>query len=262
MELWLVRDVPAWLVGIVLIVGLPALMLLVDLVIHRGMSHRRLGRHNTVTGVIVSVVGVAYAIVIGLCVVSLWEGYSDAEHTVREEAANLTALVPTSTVFGPDTHRQVTDEIIRYEQDLVTEWHSRATGRPGQRGLADLNRLAGLVGALRPDTAAQHAFIDEAVVRIGYAQRLRQQALAEAEDRQMSDVMWLGVLGSTVAILGLCLLFGLDDGALRRILLTLSSAVIAINLFLVVQLNYPYYGSFSVTPAGYEQVVQDLRQAP
>ena len=81
MELWLVRDVPAWLVGVLLVLGLPLAMLALDALIHRQMPHRRLGRHNTVTGVIVSVVGVAYAIVIGLCVVSLWNGFSDAEHT-------------------------------------------------------------------------------------------------------------------------------------------------------------------------------------
>jgi len=226
------------------------------------MPHRRLGRHNTVTGVIVSVVGVAYAIVIGLCVVSLWNGFSDAEHTVREEAANLTALVPTSRVFGPQTQAEVTQEVIAYEQDLVTEWHGRALGVPVRRGPADLDRLADLVAGLRPATAAQQSFVDEAVVRIGYAQRLRQQSVSEAEDRQMSGVMWLGVLAATVSILGLCLLFGLDDPILRRILLVLSSAVIATNLFLIVQMNYPYYGSFSVTPDSYQQVVHDLRQAP
>jgi hypothetical protein len=110
-ELWLVRDMPAWLVGAVLIAGLPCLTLALDVLIHRTMPHRRLDRHNAVTGVIVSVVGVAYAIVIGLCVVSLWEGYSAAEDTVRAEAVNLTALIPTSSVFDAQTQQQISEPV-------------------------------------------------------------------------------------------------------------------------------------------------------
>ena len=36
-------------------------------------------------------------------------------------------------------------------------------------------------------------------------------------------------------------------------------AVIATNLFLIIEMNYPYYGSFAVTPEAYEQVIADLR---
>jgi hypothetical protein len=260
-ELWLVRDVPTWVVGLVLIVGLPALTLGLDMIIHLSMPHHRLDRHNAVTGVIVSVVGVAYAIVIGLCVVSLWDGFTDAEHTVRDEAISLTALVPASIVYGADVQRTITDQIVRYERDVITDWHTRVDGRDDARRNADLDQLAATVGALQPATEAQKAFVDNAIQVIGRAEQVRQKSLSEADDRQMSPVMWIGVLGATAAILCMCLFFGLDDALLRRILLGLSSAVIATNLFLVVQMNFPYYGSFSVTPDAYATVVRDLQSS-
>jgi Protein of unknown function (DUF4239) len=262
MELWLVREVPTWLVGLVLIGGLPALTLGLDALIHRTMPHRRLGRHNAVTGVIVSVVGVAYAVVIGLCVVSLWEGYTDAEHTVRDEAVSLTGLVPASAVFGTDVQRRVTDDIVRYERDLIVDWNARQRDGAEARRTADLDRLAATVAALQPATEAQRAFVQQAVAAIARAGQLRHESLSEAGDRGMSTVMWIGVLGATVAILFMCLFFGLDDHLLRRILLALSGAVIATNLFLIVQMNYPYHGSFAVTPGSYEEVVKDLRVVP
>jgi hypothetical protein len=259
-ELWLVRDMPAWLVGAVLIAGLPCLTLALDVLIHRTMPHRRLDRHNAVTGVIVSVVGVAYAIVIGLCVVSLWEGYSAAEDTVRAEAVNLTALIPTSAVFDAQTQQQISDDVARYESDLVTDWNARHAQGTGRRRTSDLSRLTTAVGALRPATEAQRSFVRQAIDGIGRAEQYHHDSDAEADDQRMSDVMWLGVLVSTASILGMCLFFGLDDGVLRRILLTLSSAVIATNLFLIIEMNYPYYGSLSVTPVAYEHVVADLRR--
>ncbi|GIJ06106.1 bestrophin-like domain [Spirilliplanes yamanashiensis] len=260
MELWLVRDVPAWLVGAVLILGLPAITLGLDAVIHRRLPHQRLGPHNEVTGVIVSVVGVAYAIVIGLCVVSLWEGYTAAKDTSRDEAAQLTALVPAAAVFGPDVQRTISDEVVRYESDIITDWEVRREEGAERRRTADLAGLTATVGALQPVTEPQRAFVRVAVERIGAAEVYHHDSDAEADDQRMSSVMWLGVLLSTAAIMAMSLFFGLADNAVRRILLALSSAVIATNLFLIIEMNYPYYGSFAVRPDAYEQVVEDLRR--
>jgi hypothetical protein len=257
-EMWLVRDVPAWLVGLVLIAGLPALVLTFDKIVHRKLPHDRLSRHNEVTGVIVATVGVAYAIVIGLCVVSLWEGYKEAQDTVRQEAVALTPLVPGSVVFGADVQRSIRAEIVRYEQDIIAGWPAFLGTHPDPRRIADLDHLTGIVAALQPATEAQKAFVTGAMDTIGHAEALRQAAKSEADDRQMSPVMWLGVLAATLAILALCPLFGLDDTAVRRILLVLASAVIATNLYLVVEMNFPYYGSFSVGTDAYRAVVAAL----
>jgi hypothetical protein len=259
-ELWLVRDLSAWLVGAVLIVGVPAITLGLDVLIHRTLSHRRLLQHNEVTGVIVSLVGVAYAIVIGLCVVSLWEGYTDANDAVREEAASMTALVPGSVVFDDQTRLAVTDGVIRYESALVTDWKARHEQGTERARTADLDELATLIGSLRPTTDAQRFFISHAIDRIGRAEQYHHDSDAEADDSRMSPVMWFGVLVSTGAILTMCLFFGLDDGFVRRALLIMASTVIATNLFLIVEMNYPYYGSFAVTPDAYQSVVADLRE--
>jgi hypothetical protein len=258
-ELWLVRDVPAWLVCLVLLLGLPLLMLGLDVVLHRKLPHRRLSRHNVVTGVIVSIVGVAYGVMIGLCVVSLWEGLDDAEQTTRNEAANLAALVPGSRVFDEGTQHSIADAVIRYDDDVAGAWQGRIRGRPSPAVTADLQTLAAIVGALKPTTAAQQSFVDDAVGRIARGQELRQICLFEVDDQQMSGVMWMGVLASTTAILGLCLFFGVEDDVVRRVLLIMATAVIATNLFLVVQMNYPYYGSFAVSPHNYLETVQALR---
>lgn len=259
MELWLVRDVPAWLVGILLIVGLPAVVLGLDVLIHRTLPHKRLGPHNEVTGVIVSVVGVAYAIVIGLCVVSLWEGYTAAKDNSRDEATSLTALIPAGAVFGTQVQQKIADDVVRYESDIVADWETRREQGAERRRTADLGELTATIGALQATTEPQRAFILDAVERIGRAEVYHHNSDAEANDQRMSNVMWLGVLLSTAAIIAMSLFFGLDDDMLRRILLVLSSAVIATNLFLIIEMNYPYYGSFAVTPDAYEQVIADLR---
>jgi len=59
-------------------------------------------------------------------------------------------------------------------------------------------------------------------------------------------------------VLGLCLTCGVRDGVLRRVLLVGVTATVGINLFLVVELNYPFYGSVSIQPDAYANVVAAL----
>jgi hypothetical protein len=258
-ELWLVRDVPAWLVGLALIVGLPALILGIDKLVHRKLTHERLRGHNDVTGVIVATVGVAYAIIVGLCVVSLWDGYKEAQDTVRTEAVSLTPLAAGSAVFGSDVQGLVIAQIVAYEQDIVDDWDAHIGAAPDSKRIAELDRLTDVIANLKPETEAQRAFIQDALRTIGAAEQYRQRAKTEGDERQMSSVMWLGVLAATAALLFLCPFFGLEDAVVRRILLGLAAGVIATNLFLVIEMNFPYYGAFSVDPDAYRTVITTLR---
>ena len=71
-------------------------------------------------------------------------------------------------------------------------------------------------------------------------------------------MLWVAVLGGSVVVLGLCLTCGVKDAALRRILLTGVTATVGINLFLVIELNYPFYGDISIGPDSYSDVVSML----
>jgi hypothetical protein len=58
----------------------------------------------------------------------------------------------------------------------------------------------------------------------------------------------------------LCLTCGVRDGVLRRILLVGVTAAVGINLFLVVELNYPFYGNIRIHPDSYQSVVASLER--
>ncbi len=77
---------------------------------------------------------------------------------------------------------------------------------------------------------------------------MRTVAVRLATDQQLPDILWVAVLGGSVVVLALCLTCGVRDGVLRRVLLVGVTAVVGINLFLVVDLNYPFYGSIRIHP--------------
>jgi hypothetical protein len=61
-------------------------------------------------------------------------------------------------------------------------------------------------------------------------------------------------------VLGLSLTCGVRDSALQGILLAGLTVTVGINLFLVVELNYPFYGDIAIGPDSYQDVVTTLTQ--
>jgi hypothetical protein len=259
MAKWLASEVPEWVCMVAFLVGLPGLMLLLQAGVRRIVPHWQRGRHNDVAGVMLSAAVVVYSVAIGLCVVTLWGKLDDAHRATEAEATNLAAMVESSRVFDTTVQDRIRAAVIAYNRDVVAGWAARIRGEPVPAVAADLDALTRIVASLTPETEAQRAFVDDAEGRLGRASTLRTVAVRLARDQQLPDILWVAVLGGSAVVLGLCLTCGVRDGVLRRVLLAGVAATVGINLLLVVELNYPFYGQIRVGPDSYVNVVAELR---
>jgi Arc/MetJ family transcription regulator len=260
MARWLASDVPEWLSGLVFLVGLPALMVLVQSLVRRIVPLWERGRHNDAAGVMLSAAVVVYSVAIGLCVVTLWEKLDEAHHATEAEATNLAALVEGSRVFDAGVQDRIRAGVLQYNRDVIAGWSLRVEGDAVPQVSTDLDDLVTTVSGLQPVTQAQRAYVDDAMRRLNRQTELRTVAVRLATDQQLPDILWVAVLGGSIVVLGLCLTCGVRDGVLRRILLVGVTAAVGINLFLVVELNYPFYGSIRIHPDSYQNVVASLER--
>jgi hypothetical protein len=260
MARWLASDVPEWISIVVFLGGLPVLMLLLQAQVRRIAPHWERGEHNDTAGVMLSAAVVVYSVAIGLCVVTLWEKLDDAQRATEAEASNLAAVAEGSRVFDSAVHEQIRAGVIAYNRDVIDGWSLRVRGESAVEVSEDLAALVDTVARLAPETQAQRAYVDEAVTRLARARELRTTSVRLARDQQLPDVLWVAVLGGSAVVLALCLTCGVRDSVLRRILLVGVTATVGINLFLVVELNYPFYGSVRVRPDSYSDVVDTLER--
>ncbi|MDY7084547.1 MAG: DUF4239 domain-containing protein [Actinomycetota bacterium] len=255
---WFAFNVPEWACILIFLFGLPVLMLLLQMVVRRMFPNWERGDHNDAAGVMLSAAVVVYSVAIGLCVVTLWGKLDDAQRATQAEATNLVAIAEGSRVFGATVQDRIRSEVIAYNRDVVARWNLRIRGQTQVQVGSDLNGLVAIVAQLDPQTEAQRAFVDDSVDRLAHASELRVTAVRLARDQQLPSVLWVAVLGSSVVVLGLCLTCGVRDRVLRRILLTGVTATVGINLFLVNELNYPFYGDIRVGPDSYQNAVTML----
>jgi hypothetical protein len=255
---WLAASVPEWIVLLAFGFGLPALMLVLQRLVHRWAPHWRRGENNDATGIMLSVAAVVYSVAIGLCVVTLWGQRTDASRAVDAEAMNLAAVAEGSMVLDTPEHERIRDGVLAYNRDVVAAWPLRIRGEASPVVSADLDALVTTVGQLTPRTEAQKAYVHDAVARLARATELRAEAVRQAREQQLPSALWVSVIGGSVVVLSLCLTCGIRDGTLRRILLAGVAATVGVNLFLAIELNYPFFGSVSVGPDSYRSVVTAL----
>lgn len=261
MARWLASDVPEWVAGVLLLVGLPALMVLLQALVHRLIPVWRRGVYNDAAGIMLSATVVVYSVSIGLCVVTLWDKYEEARQATAAEAMNLAALANSAGVLGEPARQSIRASVLAYNRDVVDRWPERMRGDDSVTVSRDLEQLIEVVGQVKPESDAQRAYVEDAVARLASATELRATALRLAHEQKLPSVLWIAVLGGSVIVLGLCLTCGVQHRALRMVLLVGVAATVAVNLFLVVELNYPFYGDIGIRPESYQDVARVLEQA-
>jgi hypothetical protein len=173
MAKWLASEVPEWVTGTFFLVGLPTIMVLLQMLVHRRFPQWRRGDHNDVSGIMLSAAVVVYSVAIGLCVITLWGKLDEARLATEAEATNLGALPGGAAVFDRPTEARLRAGVIAYNQDVVNRWPARVRGEASATVGRDLQNLVLTVGELKPVTEAQRAYVDDATARLSRGTELR-----------------------------------------------------------------------------------------
>jgi hypothetical protein len=249
-------EMPIWLSAVLIIGGLPVLVAGLQALIRRRFPALRGGHHNDVAGFLLAVIGVVYAVVIGFMLIDLHENYDAAEEAERSEALTLMAVAETSRVLGAQSQRQITGHVLAYERAVIASWP------PGSKGSETparaLERLLAEIEGLRPASESQEAFVWEATRELMDVSVAHHELHLEAREGFLEPAMWLALLISSVATLAFCLLFGLENAPLHYLMVAGAAIVVAVNLFLIVQFNYPFKGELSVRPDTHHYVIREL----
>jgi hypothetical protein len=254
---WLVTDVPTLLVALVLIIGLPALAIVAKVFINRHVRSLTTDTHNEVAGFLVAIVGVVYAVVVGFTIVSLYGASVTANDDVSTEAADLLQLHEGNFVFGPSTSARIDADVIGYARAVVDDWKSISEGNPSPQVQGALDDIYTTLGSYVPHTAAQTQFLDQAITDVDALSQARNSRLLEArESGSLPLVLWIGILLASAVTLAFALLFSLDNVKVAYAMVGGVTVVLAVNLFVLVELAYPFLGSVAVGPGKFVEVIR------
>jgi hypothetical protein len=212
--------------------------------------------HNDVAGFIYAVVGVIYAVLLALMVIAVWEEHEEAKATVREEANELADVFWLARRL-PEPEGPRLQGLARSYATVVAEeeWEAMARGgasSPEAWALMDEMRLG--VQGIEVRTKAEQVLFEHALVRIDALADARRSRMVEAEEG-IPAVLWaVLVLGGAITV-GFTYLFGLENTWSHRLMVAAVAGLIALVLFTVGSLEYPFSGGTRVGPEAFELVL-------
>ncbi|MEU8527773.1 MULTISPECIES: hypothetical protein [Streptomyces] len=197
---------------------------------------------------IAMMVSVLYAVVLGLCLVSVWDNRSDAQDHVQAEAGALHQTYLLAASF-PEPRRAPLREAARsYAVHVVdVEWPRMAARESlGRSGWSMLDRLRVVSEVEDSGTISQKIAAQEVLAQLGYIDDARRGREAAAEER-LSPVLWVGLINGGFLTLAFMFLFGIRRSFTHVIMVMGLAGFIAFTVLLIHQLDSPFGGMFGAS---------------
>ncbi|MFI5523147.1 hypothetical protein [Streptomyces platensis] len=195
-------------------------------------------------------VGVVYAIVLGLAIAGVWEARSAAEDTVRTEAQALHEVSARARAYPAPVRDRIRADVDAYVSYVVhKEWPVMAEqGALTGRGSELLTKVRADVTDYRPRNDFEGQSYQPLVDQVAVADGAR-TARGNAAESTLPGVVWFGlIIGGAISI-GVMFTLQIRRSGRELLMAGLFSALIAFLLFLVWDFDAPFSRSISATVA-------------
>ncbi|MFJ9038924.1 hypothetical protein ACIRF8_20305 [Streptomyces sp. NPDC102406] len=193
-------------------------------------------------------IGVVYAIVLGLAIAGSWEARSAAQDHVRNEAQALHEVHERVRVYPADVRDRIRSDVDRYVSHVVTtEWHAmRSKGELTDKGTRLLDTVRHDVTDFEPKNDFQAQAYQPLLDQITAADDAR-NARADSTGATMPGVVWFGLIVGALVTIGMIFALQIRRTPRELILAGLFSSLIAFLLFLIWDFDAPYSRGVAAT---------------
>jgi hypothetical protein len=214
-----------------------------------------------VAGFIYAVVGVAYAVLLGLMLIAVWEEWNAAEVTVTSEANELAGIFWFAHALPQPEGRHIQELARTYAQVVIEkEWPSMEQGWSSPEAWATIDELRSTILGLNPTTGAQQVRYNHMLERLhalGDARRARLLVAGEG----LPTILWVVLILGGVITVGFTYLFGLEDALVHLLMVAALALIISLSLFTVAALDQPFNGDVRIHPDAFQQDLERFRES-
>jgi hypothetical protein len=255
---------PTIIYGIIVVGGICLVSLVGLELVQRLVPSVSRQRHNDVAGFIYAALGVIYAVLLALVVISVWEEYQTAGETVEQEA-NATAEIfwlghQLPAPEGPhlqELARSYAREVVHKEWPLMARGQQppleQEAGTPTGWNLIDNIRLS--IQEFQPRTKGEEQLFSKGLDDVENLADARRMRLVASEEG-VPGVLWCVLVFGGIAAVGFTYLFGLESTWAHRLMVVTLAAVIGLVLFTVGALGHPFAGGARIGTGAFDLILE------
>ncbi|MER7519495.1 hypothetical protein [Streptomyces sp. NPDC126499] len=204
-------------------------------------------------------IGVVYAIVLGLAIAGVWEARSAAQETVRQEAQALHEISARAEVYPQAVRERIRSDVDAYVSYVVGDEfpHMAEHGELTDRGTELLEKVRRSVTDYQPANDFEGQAYQPLVDQVAVADDAR-GARGQSAGETMPGVVWFGLIIGALVTVGLIFTLQIRRTGRELLLAGLFSALIAFLLFLIWNFDAPYGRGISATAGPFTDLFPQL----
>jgi hypothetical protein len=188
-------------------------------------------------------------------VVAVWEQWNAAAGRADEEASELAEVFWIADRMPESDGHHIQELVRAYARVVVEEeWPLMRQGKSSQKAWDLLDEIRSGVQDFQPSTPAQQVLYEQGLERVHELADARRERLLDA-DQGLPSILWVVLLIGGVVVIGFTYLFGLDSTVTHLLMVAALALVIALVLFTVAELDFPFSGGIRIGPVAMEQVL-------
>ena len=208
-----------------------------------------------------ALVGLIYAVVLGLIVVNVQSDHDAVRQSTIAEAGALSDIHDALGGLDPDARDRLRAHLRRYVEVVVTdEWPELRQGRTSPAAERELRALSAGILTLRTQAAGAPALHRTLLEELDAASDARRHRVFVGS-RGINRATWLVVILGAMISVGFAALFPVR-GRGRAIMVTLAASILGLMLFLVVATSRPLRGQLGVGPDAFVELAATLGPRP
>ncbi|MFI1018299.1 hypothetical protein [Streptomyces sp. NPDC020965] len=206
---------------------------------------------------VTAMIGVIYAVVLGLAVITVWDSLKEAEKTVSAEASALRDVFLLSAALDdPEAVSRVQTMAHTYAREVVAvEWPMMREGAGlDPAGWHQLDLMRSDLVAAKVETAKSTEIFGQALDSMQTVYESRRERDMQAGVR-MPGLLWLGlVLGGVISV-AVAILLAESFSRSHMLLTAVLAILIAFQLVLIYELDVPYGHGIRVSSAPFDRAI-------
>jgi hypothetical protein len=246
------------LIGL-LVVVLSVVLAIAGLVsIHHLVSLTYLDSHSEATSTIHQAIALVYGVTVAFAILLVWEQLDTAQATTQHEASDVEVIYTLAEQL-PESDRNQVQALSRSYAQLVVEeeWPLLAHGQGSPQAQDTLDELGRSIQEFDPQTMGEQTLYSQMLTQVVTLEENRGLRLLESNEG-VPPLLWIVLVIAGILTVTFAYLFGMDQPRVHMLRVAVLTVVVALSLYTVHVIEYPFIGDVQVRPEAFERVLDKM----
>ena len=215
--------------------------------------------HNNHTATMFGALYVMYGLIIGFSAFLVAGQFDTAQKTVEDEAGSVEEIYHLAEQLPAADRQRIQGLAESYARTVVEEgWPMMAQGRLSPQAARISDELRQSVLQVKPETNDEQAVYAQTLTLVQELDESRALRLLEVREG-IPFILWVVLIVGGVTTVGFTYLFGVSTPRLHMLMVAAFTMVLALVLFTVRALEYPFDGIVQVGPDAFEEFLDKIK---